>query len=83
MDNKSKVKWVLSFASAYEMIPNMVFDSIDEVLDHFKESWGDEITMNDIIDHGWQDDNELRITKVEYIVSKRKIRDDKIDKIIE
>lgn len=82
MVKKEKKVWVVSTARAYGYEPHAVYDSIEQVLEQFKEDWGDEITMEDIMDYDWRRESEIEITTTTYYPSTKEIREEKINTIL-
>jgi hypothetical protein len=79
-----ETKWILSFASAFELEAHAIYDTAEQILQQMKDDYGDpDLTMETIMDLEWQNEGELRIEECNYIPCPAEQRDRNISKIVE
>ena len=78
---KEKKLWIVLSAGAMDYRVDGIYDSMEQILEKFKEDWDDTLTMENITDYDWLSDNELKIESGTYYQSKEVMRDEKIDTI--
>jgi hypothetical protein len=63
-NNIGKEIWIMSTAGAFDWRPYTAYASKEKLVNQLNEDWGMNLTFEEIMDHDWQEENELRIEKV-------------------
>ena len=52
--SKRETKWILSYASVFELKAHAIYDTAEQLLQEMKENFGDpDLTMETIMDREW------------------------------